>query len=198
MTDFPSSGQHILQDQIALLYKRIFTSPIPPPPFFSSDWECIILFLLKALHSSSSPLSRRILNDVLNHHIPTWLRTYKSTSLLYNIGDKVCFWADDSPKHAIELFIHLDKIMVEFTSQPEEVEGLDEETVKRWKGLRASFTSNAEETHGLFKKVSEQFQLPVGHFENLPGHGPLLWTASLQPLPPSPSSNPDLKLPEAY
>ena len=167
ISDLPPSDQHILQDQVALLYERIFTSSLPPPSH-SFDWRYVISRLLNARRDSSSPLSRQILHDMISQHIPTWIRTHKSASLLYNIGKRVRARADDYPETAIGLFTHLDKIMVEFCSEPEGVEGLNEESVEGWRDLR---TGSIENTR--FWRVPKQFHLSNGHFDNLPGHGPL-------------------------
>jgi len=148
------SDQHILQDQVALLYERIFTSPLPPPsrPF---DWYYVILLLKPGLNSSL--LSRQILCDVVSQHHPTWIRTHRSASLLYNIGYGVCHRGYVSREHAIELFTRLDKIMVDFCRGKSEcVEELNEESVERWRELRTGFI---RETHG---------QLSAEHFDNLP------------------------------
>jgi len=123
---------------------------------------------------------------VISQHIPTWIRTHKSASLLYGIGDRVRYWADHYPKHAIELFTHLDKIMVEFCSEPEGVEGLHEESIEEWKDLRTRFI---EQT--TYRWVPEQFHLSDGYFDDLPDHGPLPSLPAPQ-LPP-PSSNTDIE-----
>jgi len=183
ISDLPPSDQHILQDQVALLYERIFTSPLPPPSH-SFDWEDIILLLLRARRDSSSALSRQILHDVISHHIPTWIRTHKSASLLYGIGDRVRYWAYLYPEQAIELFTHLDKIMVEFCSEPEGVEGLNEESIKKWRDLRTRFIEILRYSDW---DVPEQFQLSDGYFDRFPDHGTLPSLPAPQ-LPP-PSSN---------
>jgi len=187
ISDIPPSDQHILQDQLALLYERIFTSPLPPPSH-SFDWFYIILLLLRAQSDSSSPLSRQILHDVISQHIPTWIRTHKSASLLYGIGDAVRYWAGLYPEHAIELFTHLDKIMVEFFREPEGVEGSNEESIERWRDLRTMFI---ERLRSPFYSVPEQFHLSDGYFDRLPDHGTLPSLPAPQ-LPP-PSSNADIE-----
>jgi len=175
---YPPSDQHILQDQVALLFERMFTIS---PPSYSFQWNTVILLLLKARRNSSSPLSRQILPDVIDRQLPTWIRTHKSVSLLYGIGQGTHDWSHWSWEHAIELFTHLDKIMVEMCWDPEGVEGLDEESVEKWRNLRKDFI---EKTRNPYYKVPEQFQLLDGYFDDLPGRGPLL----LQPSPQPPSS----------
>jgi len=145
----------------------------------------MIALLLNARRDSSSPLSRQIFHDVISQHIPAWIRTHKSASHLYGIGDIVHYWADVYPEHAIELFTHLDKIMVEFFSTPEGVEGLNKE---RWRDLR---TGLIEMLRDAYWKVPKQFHLSDGYFDDLPGHGPLPLLSAPQ-LPP-PSSNADIE-----
>jgi len=88
------------------------------------------------------------------------------------------------PEQAIELFTHLDKIMVEFCSEPEGVEGLNEESNERWRMFRASFTTDEEARKKyLYSEIPEQYRLPIRHFDDLPGHGPLLLPSPLQPPP---------------
>jgi len=115
-----------------------------------------------------------MLHDVISQHIPTWIKTHNSPSLLHDIGDKVCFWADDYPEHAIELFTHLDKIMVGFCGSPEGVEGLNEESIESWRDLRTQLIETTKN-----QQEPDQFHLSDRHFDNLPGHGPLF------PSPPS-------------
>jgi len=167
ISDFPSSDQHISQDQVALLYKALFTSP-PPSLTFSFDWKHIILVLLTAVRDSSSPLSRQIFHDVIHQHIPSWIRSHKSTSLLYGIGNDVRSWAFMYPEPAIKLFIRLDKLMVEFRREPEDIEGLEEESVESWRHLRTDFVEGLSNPN-----VPEQLRLPTGYFDSLVGHGPL-------------------------
>ena len=60
--------------------------------------------------------------------------------------------------------------MVEFCrDELQRVEGLDEESVEKWRELRLEFI---EETHG---------HLSAEHFDNLPGHGSLPSSPSLHP-----------------
>ena len=66
--------------------------------------------------------------------------------------------------------------MVEFCSDPEDIEGLDEEGIRRWRNLRARFVEELRDP-----RVPEQFRLPTAHFDDLPGHGPLP-SSQLQPL----------------
>jgi len=108
---------------------------------------------------------------------------HKSASLLYGIGQATHNWSEISWEHAIELFTHLDKIMVKMCSDPEGVEGLDEESVERWRRLRKDFI---EKTRDLDWEVPEQSQFPDGYFDDLPGHGLLL----LQPSPQLASTGP--------
>ena len=119
---------------------------------------------------------------MISQHIPTWIRTHKSASLLYNIGGSVYYCADDCPEQTIELFTDLDKIMAEFCSEPEGVEGLNEESIKRWSSLRTRFIEKTRDW-----RVPEQFNLPDGYFDHPPDHGPLPLLSPLQ-VPPS-SSN---------
>jgi len=70
----------------------------------------------------------------------------------------VWYWARDYPEHAIELFTRLDKIMAEFCSEPEGVEGLNEGSVKRWRALRMSFI---EQTR--YQRALRQFHLSDGY-----------------------------------
>jgi len=105
---------------------------------------------------------------VVSQHIPTWIRTHKSASHLCDIGDGVRYRADDYPEQAIELFTDLDKIMVEFCSEPEGVEGLNEEGIERWRDLRTRFIGQTR-----YPWVPEQFHLSDGYFDDRPDHGPL-------------------------
>jgi len=74
--------------------------------------------------------------------------------------------------------------MVEMCKEPEGVEGLDEGSVERWRDLRKDFI---EKTRDPDWKAPEQFQLPDGHFNDLPGHGLLLLQPSPQPASTGPS-----------
>jgi len=145
------------------------------PPSHSFRWRYIIILLLKARRDSSSPLSRQIVLHVIDRQLPAWIRKYKSASLLYGIGFNAYNSSVMSWEHAIELFTHLDKIMVEICSEPEGVEGLDKGSVEKWRKLRKYFI---EKTRDPVWGAQEQFQLPDGYFDDLPDHGPLL----LQPL----------------
>ena len=160
------------------------------PLSHSFDWSNIIWLLLKARRDSSSPLSRQILPDVIDRQLPTWIRTYKSASLLYGIGYATNNWSEISWEHGIELFTHLDKIMVEMCCDPKGVDGLDEGSVERWRELRHNFI---EMTTDPDWNVPEQFQLPDGHFDDLPGHGLLLLQPSPQPASTGPSC-PDIEI----
>jgi len=183
----PPSDQHILQDQVALLFERMFTIS---PPSHSFEWGDTIGLLLKALRDSSSPLSRQILPDVIDRQLPAWIRKHKSASPLCGIGKATHFWSHVSWEHAIELFTHLDKIMVEMCRDPEGVEGLDKGSIEKWKDLRKDFI---EKTRDPFWKAPEQFQLLDGHFDDLPGHGLLLLQPSPQPASTGPSC-PDIEI----
>jgi len=156
-----------------------------PPSSHSFDWGDTIALLLNARRDSFSPLSRQILPDVIDRQLLAWIRKHKSASLLYGIGrathSHYLFGA--SWEHGIELFTHLDKIMVEMCRDPEGVEELDEESMEKWRNLRKDFI---EKTRNPFRAVPEQFQLPNGHFDDLPGHGLLL----LQPSPQLASTGP--------
>jgi len=80
--------------------------------------------------------------------------------------------------------------MVEMCSDPEGVEGLDEESMEGWRELRKRFI---EKTRDLDWEVPEQSQLPDGYFDDLPGHGLLLLQPSPQPASTSPSC-PDIEI----
>jgi len=177
----PPLDQHILQDQVALLFERMFTIS---PPSHSFEWGDITVLLSNARRVFSSPLSRQIIPDVIDRQLPTWIRKHKSASLLYGIGETTRRTSAVSWEHAIKLFSHLDEVMVEMCRDPEGVEGLDEESVERWGKLRKDFI---ERTREPYRKVPEQFRLPDGYFENLPGHKPLLLQPSPQPASTGPS-----------
>ena len=156
--------QHLIQDQVALFFERIFTIS---PPSHSFEWDDIIRLLLHARRSSSSPLSRQVLSDVINQQLPTWIRKHKSASPLYGIGKatyELSYW---SWEHAIKLFTHLDKVMVEMCCDPEGIEGLDEESVERWRKLRINFTQRT------IWQAPTHLKLSLGHFDSLAWHGPL-------------------------
>jgi len=140
-----------------------------PPPSHLFGWSNIILLLLYARHHTSSPASRQILLDVVNQQIPTWIRKHKSVCLgiLYDIGYATYDRAWRSWEHAIELFTHLDKIMVEMCSESYSAEGLDEEGVERWRRLRTDFLENT------MYMAPIHLRLPVGYFDTLRGHGPI-------------------------
>jgi len=74
--------------------------------------------------------------------------------------------------------------MVEMCRDPEGVEGLNEESVEKWRDLRKRIIKN---TRAPYWKAPEQFQLLDGHFDDLPGHGPLLLQSSPQPASTGPS-----------
>jgi len=160
--------QHIFQDQIALLFKRMFS--INPPPSHSFRWFNIIRLLLRARRAACSPLSRQILPVIFHERLPAWIRTQKSAHLLYGIGERTHYHTDKSWEHGIQLFTHLDKIMVDMCSGVEGVEGLDEGSVEKWRELRIRLI---EKTNNLFWGVPEHLRLSEGHFDNLPEHGPL-------------------------
>jgi len=80
--------------------------------------------------------------------------------------------------------------MVEMCCDPEGVEGLDEGSVEKWRKLRKDFI---EQTRDADREVPKQFQLLDGHFNDLPGHGPLLLQPSPQPASTGPSC-PDIEI----
>jgi len=133
------------------------------------------MLLLKARSDSSSHFSRQTLSDVINQRLPTWFRTHKSAPLLYGIGKNTSQVLSVSWEHGIELFTHLDNIVMEMCRDPEEVEGLDEETVERWRKLRLEFTQKTRGEVGLesWRVAPDHLQLPDSYFDNLLGHGPL-------------------------
>ena len=100
------------------------------PPSHSFDWGDTIGLLLNARHDSFSPPSRQILPDVIDRQLPAWIRKHKSASLLYGIRQATNNWSEMSWEHGIELFTHLDEIMVDMCHDLEGVEGLDEESVR--------------------------------------------------------------------
>jgi len=77
--------------------------------------------------------------------------------------------------------------MVEFCSEPEGVEGMNEESTERWGIVRASFATDHDEMRNgnFYEKMPEQYRLHIRHFDNLPGHGPLYLPSPLQPPPSS-------------
>jgi len=165
----PPSDQHIIQDQVALLFERMLTIS---PPSHSFRWGDTIGLLLKARHDSSSPLSRQILPDIIDRQLPAWIRTYKSASLLYRIGFATHDLSYVSWEHAIELFTHLDKLMVDMCRDPDGVDGLDEESVKKWEKLRLAFTQKTRDGNGISGWAApDHLQLPDSYFDNLLGHG---------------------------
>jgi len=105
----------------------------------------------------------------MRRKIPAWIRTHKSLSLLRGIGDATLYWAEESWEHAIELFIHLDKIMLELCGQSESVEGPGEESVEKWRELRMDFVKQTN----WFISTPKHLQLAEGYFDALQGHGPL-------------------------
>jgi len=142
------------------------------------------MLLFKARRDSSSPLSQQVLPDVIDRQLPAWIRKHNSASLLYGIGQGTHDWSHRSWEHGIELFTHLDKIMVEMCRDPEEVEGLDEESVKKWRKLRLKFTQKTRDGDDMYWLVArEHLQLPDSYFDDLLGHGPLpeLWTPQRHP-----------------
>jgi len=147
------------------------------------EWGEIIRLLLYARRSFFSPLSCQILPDIIDRQLPAWIRTHNSASLLYGIGFETYNWSPVSWEHTIELFTHLDKIMVEMCCDPEGVDGLDEGSVERWRELRKDFI---EMTRDPYRNVPKQFQLLDGYFDNLQGHKLLL----LQPSPQQASTGP--------
>jgi len=160
------------------------------PPSHSFDWGDTIGLLLNARRGSSSPLSRQIVSDVIDRQLPDWIRKHKSASLLYGIGQATHYSSHWSWGHAIELFTHLDKIMVDMCRDPKGIEGLDEESVEKWRKLQHNFIKNIRNPDW---KVPEQFHLLDGHFDNLPGHGLLLLQPSHQPESTGPSC-PDMEV----
>jgi len=144
------------------------------PPSHSFRWNDIIYLLLRARRDSSSPLSRQILFDVINRQLPAWIRKHKSFTLLYGIGRTTHHESHQFWEHGIELFTHLDKIMVEMCRDPEDAEGLDEESVKRWRKLRLAYTQRIRDGDDIPWWVApEHLQLPDSYFDDLLGHGPL-------------------------
>lgn len=82
--------------------------------------------------------------------IPEWVRKQKSVpSLLHNIGDSIRLCAETSWEHAIELFTHLDSVMVDMCNRLEETNGSNE-SVQRWRDLRRRF---------IFDSIGEGEQL---------------------------------------
>jgi len=154
------------------------------PPSHSFEWVGIIRLLLEARRDPSSPLSRTIFPDIIDRQLPAWIRKHKSASLLYSIGFATHSRSWVSWEHAIELFTCLDKIRVEMCRDPEGMEGLDEESVEKWRKLRKDFI---EKTRNPGWVVPEQLQLLDGHFDDLPGHGLLLLQPSPQPASTGPS-----------
>jgi len=168
LTYYPSD-QHSIQDQVALLLEKTFQIPPPSQPQ-PAEWNDVILLLLQGRSDSSSPLSRQITQNVISQQLPVWFKTYKSTSLLYGIGDATCYWAEKSWEHAIELFVRLDKTMVEMCNS--EMGGWDQENVERWKVLQTRFVKKSREGRGPFEpQAPEHLRLPDGHFDVI--HGPL-------------------------
>jgi len=98
---------------------------------------------------------------------------HNSASLLYGIGDATHDRSYISWEHAIKLFTHLDKIMVDMCARPEDVEGLDEESVERWRKLRLEFTQKTREEVESWRVAPDHLQLPDSYFDDLLGHGPL-------------------------
>ena len=148
----------------------MFTTSSPPRSF---EWTGIILLLLRAQSHSSSTLSPQILPDIISQRLPVWIRKHKSASLLYGIGFATCNVSYWSWEHAIKLFTHLDKIMVEICSDSEGVEGLNEERVKRWRELRLEFTQKTRDGDDIPWWVApEHLQLPDSYFDDLLGQGP--------------------------
>ena len=76
--------------------------------------------------------------------------------------------------------------MVEFCSEPEGVEGLNEGSIEEWRDLRTRFIEKTRRSD-----VPKQFHLSDGYFDNLTDHGllPLLPASQLPP----PSSNADIE-----
>jgi len=154
------------------------------PPSHSFWWNNTIALLLRARRSCSSPLSRQILPDVINQQLPNWIRKHKSASLLYGIGQATRYSSDVSWEHGIELFTHLDKIMVEMCTHQEGVDGLDERSAEKWRKLRTVFIQMT------IRSASTHLKLSVGYFDTLEGHGPV--EILPQPSPHSPSSRTSL------
>jgi len=150
------------------------------PPSHSFEWDDIICLLLCARHDSSSPLSRQVLPDVINRQLPAWIRKHKSVSLLYGIERAAYHWSYLSWEHTIELFTHLDKIMVEMCTDSVGVEGLDVGSVERWRKLRIDFIQKT------IWSAPSHLELYFGYFDTLAGHGPL--EILPQPSSHSPSS----------
>ena len=70
--------------------------------------------------------------------------------------------------------------MVDFCSEPEDVEGLCQESILIWRHLRMGFIEKLRDPDN---DVPERFHLSDGYFDNLPDHGPLPSLPALQ-LPP--------------
>jgi len=143
------------------------------PPLHSFEWRNIIMLLLKARRDSSSPLSLQILPDIIDRQLPNWIRKHKSASLLYGIGQATGSILFSSWEHAIKLFTHLDKIMVEMCRDPEGIERLDEESVEKWRSLRKDFIKKTRGEVYTFLVAPDHLQLPNSYFDDLLGHGPL-------------------------
>jgi len=144
------------------------------PPSHSFGWYHVILLLLTARRDSPSPLSRHIFSNIINQHIPTWIRRHKSVPLLHAIGKGTLFWSYHSWEQAIELFTRLDKVMVEMCGEPEGVEGLGEKSVEKWRELRLEFIQKARTGEGVSSWIApKHLQLSDGYFERLSGHGAL-------------------------
>ena len=64
--------------------------------------------------------------------------------------------------------------MVDWCSEPEGVEGPNQESVDVWRELRLKFARKTRTGNGYFSNVApEHLQLSDDYFEHLPGHGPL-------------------------
>jgi len=57
--------------------------------------------------------------------------------------------------------------MVEMCCDPEGIEGLDEESVERWRKLRINLTQRT------IWQAPTHLKLSLGHFDSLAWHGPL-------------------------
>jgi len=112
----------------------------------------------------------------MHKSIPGMIKRRKSMSLLYRIAQAIHYPEDMPWKHAIELFARLDRTMVQMCQSPEQVEGYNEASVKKWSILRERFI---RDTRSPRFKVPKHFQLPDRYFDDLPNHGPLPSLASL-------------------
>jgi len=76
--------------------------------------------------------------------------------------------------------------MVEFCREPEGVEGLNKESIERWRDLRTRLIETVRDPDF---SVPEQFHLSDGYFDRLPDHGTLPSLPAPQLPPPSSNAN---------